>query len=87
MPLLFSLRRDPFERAQHNSNTYEEWLLERPFISFGTIALVAEFLTTLAEHPLSHAPGTYTPDTIEKQIRKMSTSEQQAVTRPFISGS
>jgi hypothetical protein len=22
VPLLFNLRRDPFERAQHNSNTY-----------------------------------------------------------------
>jgi arylsulfatase A-like enzyme len=29
VPLLFHLRRDPFEKAQHNSNTYNDWFLER----------------------------------------------------------
>ena len=30
VPLLFNLRRDPFERAQHNANTYNDWFLDRP---------------------------------------------------------
>jgi arylsulfatase len=30
VPLLFNLRRDPFEKAQHNSNTYNDWFLDRP---------------------------------------------------------
>ena len=30
IPLLFNLRRDPFEKAQHNSNTYNDWFLDRP---------------------------------------------------------
>ena len=25
VPLMFNLRRDPFEKAQHNSNTYNDW--------------------------------------------------------------
>ena len=29
VPLLFNLRRDPFERAQHNANTYNDWFLDR----------------------------------------------------------
>ena len=29
VPLLFNLRRDPFEKAQHNSNTYNDWFLDR----------------------------------------------------------
>jgi arylsulfatase A-like enzyme len=29
VPLLFNLRSDPFERAQHNSNTYNDWFLSR----------------------------------------------------------
>ena len=29
---LTHLRRDPFEKAQHNSNTYEDWFLDRPFV-------------------------------------------------------
>ena len=32
VPLLFNLRRDPFEKAQHNSNTYNDWFLDRVFI-------------------------------------------------------
>ena len=31
VPLLFNLRRDPFEKAQHNSNTYNDWFLDRAF--------------------------------------------------------
>ena len=27
VPLIFNLRRDPFERAQHNSNTYYDWMM------------------------------------------------------------
>ena len=27
LPLIFNLRRDPFERAQHNSNTYYDWMM------------------------------------------------------------
>ena len=37
VPLIFNLRRDPYERAQHNSNTYNDWLLERVFIISGLI--------------------------------------------------
>lgn len=32
VPLLFNLRRDPFERAQHNANIYNDWFLERAFV-------------------------------------------------------
>ena len=34
VPLLFNLRRDPFEKAQHNSNTYNDRFLDRPFVMF-----------------------------------------------------
>ena len=32
VPLLFNLRRDPFERAQHNANIYNDWFLDRAFV-------------------------------------------------------
>ena len=35
VPLLFNLRRDPYERAQHNSNTYNDWFLDRPYLLAG----------------------------------------------------
>ena len=32
VPLLFNLRRDPFERAQHNANIYNDWFLDRAYV-------------------------------------------------------
>ena len=32
VPLLFNLRRDPFERSQHNANTYNDWFLDRVYV-------------------------------------------------------
>jgi arylsulfatase A-like enzyme len=56
VPLVFNLRRDPFERAQHNANIYEDWALDRPFIIFGTQTIAVEFLKRLAAYPPSQTP-------------------------------
>ncbi len=68
VPLLFNLRRDPFERAQHNSNTYNDWFLERPYIIVPIQAMAAQFLKTMAEYPPSQSPGSFNLDKIQKQI-------------------
>ena len=75
-PLLFNLRRDPYERAQHNSNTYDDWFLERPFLLFGTNALVEDFLMTLTRYPPSQTPGSFSLERVRKQIKEMSRSDQ-----------
>ena len=31
VPMLFNLRRDPFEKAQHNATTYYDWFLDRVY--------------------------------------------------------
>ena len=36
VPLMFNLRRDPYERAQVTSNTYYDWLLDRAYLSTGS---------------------------------------------------
>ena len=71
MPLLFNLRRDPYERAQHNSNTYHDWVIDRAFM-FGPMQVVAtQFLETLQEYPPSQTPGDWSLSTIEEQIEAM----------------
>ena len=71
MPLLFNLRRDPYERAQHNSNTYHDWVIDRAFM-FGPMQVVASnFLKTLREYPPSQTPGDWSLSTLEKQIEDM----------------
>jgi arylsulfatase len=68
VPLLFNLRRDPFEKAQHNSNTYNDWFLERPFIIVPLQGIAAQFLQSLKDYPPSQSPGSFNLEKIQKQI-------------------
>jgi len=68
VPLLFNLRRDPFERAQHNSNTYNDWFLERVFLLAPMQQLAAKFLKTMKDYPPSQTPGSFNLEKVQKQI-------------------
>ena len=46
LPLLFNLRRDPFEKSQHNSNTYHDWMIDRAFVLVPLQAVASKFLMT-----------------------------------------
>ena len=41
-PKMFNLRRDPFERADENSNTYWDWVISHAYLLYGMQALVAQ---------------------------------------------
>ena len=69
VPLLFNLRRDPFEKAQHNSNTYDDWFLDRPFVIVPIQGLAAKFLITMKDYPPSQSPGAFNLSKIEEQLR------------------
>jgi arylsulfatase len=69
VPLLFHLRRDPFERAQHNANTYNDWFLDRPFVIVPLQALAARFLLSMKDYPPSQTPGSFNLGKIEEQLR------------------
>jgi arylsulfatase A-like enzyme len=70
VPLLFNLRRDPFEKAQHNSNTYNDWFLDRAFVLVPLQGLAARFLQTMQEYPPSQTPGSFNLTKIEAELRK-----------------
>ena len=72
VPLLFNLRRDPFEKAQHNSNTYNDWFLDRPFVIVPLQAMAGEFLKTMKDYPPSQTPGSFNLEKIQKQIEAAS---------------
>ncbi|PLX52970.1 MAG: arylsulfatase [Desulfobulbaceae bacterium] len=71
VPLLFNLRRDPFEKAQHNSNTYNDWFLDRPFVIVPIQGLAAKFLMTMQEFPPSQSPGSFNLSKIEEKLREV----------------
>jgi arylsulfatase len=73
LPLLFNLRRDPFEKSQQNSNTYHDWMIDRAFVLVPLQAVASKFLMTLKDFPPSQKPGDWSLDSLEKQIKGMTT--------------
>jgi len=73
-PDLYNLRRDPFEKAKAGSNTYEDWYIDRAF-ALGPMQMVASrFLMTLRDYPPSQAPGDWSLESLERQIKSMAPS-------------
>ena len=68
-PLLFNLRRDPFEKAQHSSNTYNNWFIDRVFVLVPMQQYVAQFLQTFVEYPPSQKPGSFNLRKVIDQIQ------------------
>ncbi|HSF17570.1 MAG TPA: arylsulfatase [Vicinamibacteria bacterium] len=68
VPLLFNLRRDPFEKSQHNSNTYNDWFLDRVYVLAPMQQLAARFLKTMVDYPPSQAPGSFNLTRVMEQI-------------------
>ncbi|MGD9255387.1 MAG: arylsulfatase [Chromatiales bacterium] len=51
VPLIFNLRRDPYERSHVTSNTYYDWLIDRAYLLVPAQAYVGNFLATFKEFP------------------------------------
>jgi arylsulfatase len=77
VPLIFNLRRDPYERAQHNANTYDDWLLDRAtFVVSQSHAVALQFLTSFKEFPPSQTPGSFNLDSLRKKIESAGSREE-----------
>ena len=60
IPLVFNLRRDPYERANITSNTYWDWYLDRTYLMLPAADYVGAFLATFEEFPPRQKPGSFT---------------------------
>jgi arylsulfatase len=73
IPLIFNLRRDPYERAYQTSNTYYDWMLDRVFLLVPAQVYVAQFLETFEEYPPRMKPASFS---IDQVMEKMKTAGQ-----------
>jgi arylsulfatase len=64
IPKIFHLRRDPYEKADTDSNAYNEWWMARTPRLFEAQGVVAQFLGSLLEFPPSQRPASFTIDQI-----------------------
>jgi arylsulfatase len=64
VPLIFNLRRDPYERSQITSNTYFDWLLDRAYLLIPAQAYVGQFLSTFQEFPPRQKAASFSLDEV-----------------------
>jgi arylsulfatase len=69
VPLIFNLRRDPYERAYFTSNTYYDWLIDRVYFLVPAQAYVAKFLGTFKEFPPRQKPASFSIDQVLEKMR------------------
>jgi len=70
VPKIFNLRRDPFERADHNSNTYWDWMIDKAGQMYLAGAVTSMYLQTFAEFPPSQSPDSWSIDKLTDRYLK-----------------
>ena len=68
-PKVFNLRRDPFERADENSNTYWDWVLSHVYIVYAMQALVASQIAEFEKFPPRQKPASFNLDAVHETAR------------------
>ena len=69
-PKIFNLRRDPFERADENSNTYWDWVLSHVYIVYAMQALVANQIAEFQKFPPRQKPASFNLDAVMRSWRR-----------------
>jgi arylsulfatase len=74
VPLLFDLREDPFERAQHEAGDYQRWFVDRVFLLAPAQAIVGRYLQSFRDFPPRQAPGSFSVGDALQRLRAGATS-------------
>jgi arylsulfatase A-like enzyme len=72
IPKIFNLRRDPFERADLNSNTYWDWLISHIYLLVPAQNFVAEQIQTFKEFPPRQKPSSFNLDRVMENLQNAS---------------
>jgi len=68
VPLIFNLRRDPYERAYFTSNTYYDWMIDRAFMLVPAQGYVGNFLQTFQEFPPRQKAAKFNLDDVMQKM-------------------
>ncbi|MEM1403027.1 MAG: arylsulfatase [Pseudomonadota bacterium] len=68
VPLIFNLRRDPYERAPLTSNTYYDWLLDRAYLIVPAQDYVGQFLMTFKDYPPRQKAASFSLDQVMEKL-------------------
>jgi arylsulfatase A-like enzyme len=70
LPHIFNLRRDPFERADFNSNTYFDWMVDHVPQLYQAQSLVAQQISNFVKYPPRQKPASFNLDVVMAQVSK-----------------
>jgi arylsulfatase len=70
LPHIVNLRRDPFERAQYNSNVYFDWMINHVPQLYLVQELVAEQLENFVKYPPRQKPASFNLDAVMRQLQE-----------------
>jgi arylsulfatase len=73
-PKLFTLRGDPFERADREGMDYLRWRFERIFLLVPAQAYVGNWLKSFEKYPPRQKPASFNLDQVMEQVSKGGTS-------------
>jgi len=68
LPLIFNLRRDPYEHATITSNTYYDWQLDHAFLLVPSQKIVGDFLATFKEYPPRMKAASFSLDKVMEEL-------------------
>jgi arylsulfatase len=68
LPNIVSLRRDPFERGQFNSNTYLDWLVDHAPMLYASQAIVAGQIQNYVKYPPRQKAASFNLDAVMAQL-------------------
>ncbi len=69
VPKIFNLRIDPYERADHTSNTYWDWMLDHAFLLVPAQAFVFSMMQTMVEFPPRQKPASFSLEQVLEKLQ------------------
>jgi arylsulfatase len=69
LPHIMSLRRDPFERADFNSNTYFDWMFDHIPQMYLMQAVIAGQIADFEKFPPRQKPASFNLDSVLEQVK------------------
>ena len=68
LPKLFTLRGDPFERADHESIDYGRWRIDHLFLLIPAQTYVAQWLQSFRDFPPRQKPASFSLDRVMETL-------------------
>jgi arylsulfatase len=65
---MFNLRRDPFERADDNSNTYWDWMISHAYLLYAMQAVVAQQIPGFKAFPPRQKAASFNLDAVLRNL-------------------